>query len=168
MGVYRCLWIAVKTKIFVFSLGGELLPDYFLEEAENFKTQWTSGMGNTASDAPPSADPNTPAAVFATVRTLLSPEITSKINATFHFILEGENPGHWLLDLKNGSGSVNECDPATEADVTMRTDSQLMVDMFMGKVSATSAFMGGKLKLKGNLAAAMQLETLMGKIKSKL
>ena len=50
----------------------------------------------------------------------------------------------------------------------MTTDSQLMVDMFKGKVGATGAFMSGKLKIKGNLAAAMQLETLMGKMKSKL
>ena len=102
------------------------------------------------------------------VRTVLSPEITSKVNATFHFVLDGENPGHWLLDLKNGGGSCGECSPETETDVTMTTDSQLMVDMFKGKVGATGAFMSGKLKIKGNLAAAMQLETLMGKMKSKL
>lgn len=106
--------------------------------------------------------------MFDVVRTLLSPEITSEVNATFHFVLDGENPGHWLLDLKNGSGSCDECSPDTEADVMMTTDSQLMVDMFKGKVGATSAFMSGKLKIKGNLAAAMQLETLMGKMKSKL
>ncbi|CAI8022467.1 Hydroxysteroid dehydrogenase-like protein 2 [Geodia barretti] len=149
--------------------GGELLPDYFLDEAESFKTQWTSGKGAEAAETPPTpGDPNTPAAVFEVVQTLLSPEITSKVNATFHFVLDGENPGHWLLDLKNESGSCGECSPETETDVTMTTNSQLMVDMFKGKVGATGAFMSGKLKIKGNLAAAMQLETLMGKMKSKL
>ena len=52
--------------------------------------------------------------------------------------------------------------------MTMSMDSQLMVDMFQGKVNATTAFMGGKLKIQGSLAAAMQLESLMGKTKSKL
>ena len=155
--------------IIISHSGGELLPDYFLDEAENFKTQWTSGKGDKPAATPPTpGDPNTPAAVFEVVQTLLSPEITSKINATFHFVLDGENPGHWLLDLKNGSGSCGECSPETEADVTMTTDSQLMVDMFRGKVGPTGAFMSGKLKIKGNLAAAMQLESLMGKMKSKL
>lgn len=149
-------------------LGGELLPDYFLDEAENFKMQWTGGKGDTAPPPPPSGGLDTPASVFGMVQTLLSPEITSKVNATFHFVLDGENPGHWFLDLKNESGSCGECSPETEADVTMITDSQLMVDMFKGKIGATGAFMSGKLKIKGNLAAAMQLETLMGQIKSKL
>ena len=149
--------------------GGELLPDYFLDEAENFKAQWTSSTRREPPVTPSTpGDPNTPAAIFEVVRTLLSPEITSKVNATFHFVLDGENPGNWLLDLKNGSGSCGECSPDTEADVTMTTGSQLMVDMFKGKVGATGAFMSGKLKIKGNLAAAMQLETLMGKMKSKL
>jgi NAD(P)-dependent dehydrogenase (short-subunit alcohol dehydrogenase family)/putative sterol carrier protein len=150
---------------------GELLPDYFLDEAEDFKSQWTAGKSSAGAVGQPSgdpSDPDTPAAMFAVVRTLLSPEITSKVNATFHFVLDGENPGHWLLDLKNESGSCSECLPETEADVMMTTDSQLMVNMFMGKVGATSAFMSGKLKIKGNIAAAMRLETLMGKIKSKL
>ena len=119
-------------------------------------------------DSSSGPDTNAPAAVFATVRTLLNPEITAQVNATFHFVLDGDHPGHWLLDLKNDGGSCDECEADTEADVTMRCDSQLMVDMFQGKVGATSAFMGGKLKIKGNLAAAMQLETLMGKMKSKL
>lgn len=164
MYVSMCVWIFRNVIMFV---GGELLPDYFLDEAENFRMQWTSGKDTTTSDATPSEN-NTPAAVFATVRTLLSPDITAKVGATFHFILNGENPGHWLLDLKNDSGSCSECEPTAEADVMMTTDSQLMVDMFQGKVSPTSAFMSGNLKIKGNLAAAMQLETLMGKIKSKL
>ena len=151
--------------------GGELLPDYFLDEAENFRSQWTAGKASAtnSSPAPPSGGPpTTPAAIFDVVRTLLNSELTSKVSATFHFVLDGENPGHWLLDLKNGSGSCGECSPDTEADVTMSTDSQLMVDMFMGKVGPTGAFMSGKLKIKGNLAAAMQLETLMGQMKSKL
>ena len=160
-------------QVIFFLAGGELLPDYFLDEAENFKSQWTAGKVSPAATdsapAPPPGNTNTtPAAVFEVVRTLLSPEITSKIGATFHFVLDGVNPGHWLLDLKNGSGLCEECSPDAEADVTMTTDSQLMVEMFQGKVGPTSAFMSGKLKIKGKLSAAMQLETLMGQMKAKL
>lgn len=149
------------------SSGEELLPDYFLDEAEDFQAKW---IQQTESSAPASTPPpsGTPDAVFSVVRTLLSPDIVAQVNATYHFALEGENAGHWLLDLKNNGGSVEKCEAGAEADVHMTTDSQLMVDMFQGKMSPTSAFMSGKLKLKGNMAAAMQLETLMGKMKSKL
>lgn len=72
------------------------------------------------------------------------------------------------MDLKNGSGSVIPAQQDKEADVVMKSDSEDLVSMFAGKVSPTTAFMSGKLKIKGNMAAAMQLETLMGQVKSKL
>ena len=161
-------------RVYYLPVGGELLPDFFLGDVDNVKGQWSVEMDGQATSASGTQSPSssggsdTPASVFNVVRTLLSPEITSRVGATFLFVLDGENPGHWLLDLKNGSGSCEECSPEAEADVTMTTDSQMMVDMFQGKVGPTSAFMSGKLKIKGNMAAAMQLETLMGKIKSKL
>ena len=170
MCVYGCaISSSISLWISFFLTGGELMPDYFLDEAEDFQDNWNARKGDSATTSPTSTPTSdTPAAMFDTVLTLLSSEIVSTVNATFHFALGGENPGHWLLDLKNGSGSCGECDTDTEADVTMSMDSSLMVEMFQGKVNATSAFMGGKLKIKGNLAAAMKLETLMGKVKSKL
>lgn len=153
---------------FFSQLGAELLPDYFLDEAEDFQAKWLSQKDGSSSSNTDTADSDTPAAMFALVRTLLSPEVVAQVNATFHFVLEGKDKGHWMLDLKNGGGSCEECGPEAEADVTLTTDSRLVVDMFRGEISPTSAFMGGKMKLKGNLVAAMQLESLMGKIKSKL
>lgn len=51
----------------------------------------------------------------------------------------------------------------------MGMDDKLFVAMFSGKASATSAFMSGKLKIKGNMALAMKLEKLMkDMLKSKL
>lgn len=76
--------------------------------------------------------------------------------------------GSWFMDLKSGSGSVTQVEGDKEADVVMKSDSEDLVSMFAGKVSSTTAFMSGKLKIKGNMAAAMQLETLMGQVKSKL
>lgn len=72
------------------------------------------------------------------------------------------------MDLKNGSGSISPGQPDMEADVLMKCDSEDLVLMFIGKLSPTMAFMGGKLKIKGNMGAAMKLEKLMGQVKSKL
>lgn len=72
------------------------------------------------------------------------------------------------MDLKNGSGSVSPAEPDKDADVVMQSDSEDLVSMFTGKVSPTMAFMNGKLKIKGNMAAAMKLQKLMGQMKSKL
>ena len=72
------------------------------------------------------------------------------------------------MDLKNGSGSVSQAEQDTKADVEMKSNSDDVVAMFTGAVSPTMAFMSGKLKIKGNMAAAMKLEKLLGQMKSKL
>ena len=72
------------------------------------------------------------------------------------------------MDLKNGAGSVGAGKEGQEADVVMKCDSEDLVAMFQGKLSPTMAFMNGKLKIAGNMAAAMKLEKLMGQVKSKL
>lgn len=40
--------------------------------------------------------------------------------------------------------------------------------LLQGKLKPTAAFMGGKLKIDGNLGKAMKLEKLMGQMKGKL
>ncbi len=76
--------------------------------------------------------------------------------------------GQWFMDLKTGSGSVSAGSPGQEADVLMKCDSEDLVAMFKGNLSPTMAFMSGKLKITGNMAAAMKLEKLMGQVKAKL
>ena len=66
------------------------------------------------------------------------------------------------MDLKNGSGSAGEGQPSSGAgDVTFTMTSDMFVSMFAGKLNPTTAFMTGKLKLKGELGKAMKLEKLM-------
>ena len=71
------------------------------------------------------------------------------------------------MDLKN-AGSAAPCDADTEADVTFSSRSEVMEGMFSGKVSATSAFMKGELKIKGDIVKAMSLEKLFNQVRSKL
>lgn len=71
------------------------------------------------------------------------------------------------MDLKS-SGSITSSSEGQEADVVMKCSSDDLVSMFTGSLSPTVAFMNGQLKIKGNMAAAMHLEKLMGQVKSKL
>ena len=63
-----------------------------------------------------------------------------------------------------GSGSF----PGGDAGCTMILDSDDFVKIFKGELNPTQAFMGGKLKIKGDMMVAMKLEKIMGKMKSKL
>ena len=70
--------------------------------------------------------------------------------------------GPWHLDLKNGSGAAGKGRPASgDHDVTMTLNESDFVQMFAGKLDATSAFMSGKLKIKGNMGLAMKLQKFM-------
>ncbi|CAF4396349.1 unnamed protein product [Rotaria socialis] len=68
----------------------------------------------------------------------------------------------WYLDMKNGDGSAGKGEPAAgpaQCTMTMsKSDFQLM---FAGKLKPTAAFMGGKLKIKGDLSVALKLEKLL-------
>lgn len=136
------------------------MPDFFLDEAESL-------VSDNAQASP--ADTNTPAGIFTSLRSLASESIVKEIGGTFLFVLKGENGGNWLLNLKSGSGSVEEVPSSdTPADVTMTMEVKHMVDMFRGKLNGTTALMTGKMKMSGNMGLAMKLDRLLGKIRSKL
>lgn len=71
--------------------------------------------------------------------------------------------------MKNGGGSVGKGDPPSgKADVIFTSDNETFMEMFGGKLKPTSAFLSGKLKLKGDMSLAMKLEKLMSQMRSKL
>ena len=63
-----------------------------------------------------------------------------------------------------GSGAP----PGGDTQCTMSMEAGDFVKMFKGQLNPTQAFMGGKLKIKGDMMLAMKLEKLMGKMKPKL
>lgn len=161
--------------------GSKLLPDFFLdvgpeELAEQMSVHGATPAfyksapgGPTTSKTSAASASGGPAQTFKALEGMMSEELVKKINAVFQFDLTGNHSGTWYLDLKNGSGSIGQGEPASGADCTMGMDSSLFEDMFAGKASATTAFMMGKLKIKGNMAVAMKLEKLMQQMnKSKL
>ncbi|XP_054160689.1 peroxisomal multifunctional enzyme type 2-like [Oppia nitens] len=67
----------------------------------------------------------------------------------------------WTLDLKNGNGAVYKGSPKTgKADCTLIIDEEAAVNIFEGREDAMKAFMGGKLKISGNILAAQKLQQL--------
>ena len=74
----------------------------------------------------------------------------------------------WTVDLKSGSGSVAKGSGA-KPDCTIIMKEQDFVDLMTGKLNGQSAFMSGKMKIKGNMGAAMKLGKLaQAKPKAKL
>lgn len=83
-------------------------------------------------------------------------------------IYKGAQAGTWYIDLKSGKGSAGRGEPPSPPDATLTMEAKDFFDLFSGKLSATGAFMSGKLKISGNLQKAMKLEKLMTSLKSKM
>jgi len=76
--------------------------------------------------------------------------------------------GKYFVDLKNLPGGCGNVGADTQADVTLTLSRDDFVQMFAGRVSPTSAFMSGRLKVKGDLGLAMKLEKIVKSLQAKL
>ena len=82
---------------------------------------------------------------------------TAGMNNSYGFDIEGA--GQWTVKVEDGSVSVVEgMDDA--ADVTISASQEVFEKIISGEQNPTSAYMTGKLKLKGDMGAAMKLQKL--------
>ena len=90
------------------------------------------------------------------------------MNAIYVFEIPDSAKKEWYLDLKSGSGRLEEGKFDGKPDCKMTMDTEVFNKMVSGKLKPTSAFMSGKLKIKGNMGQAMKLEKLMASLNPKL
>jgi (3R)-3-hydroxyacyl-CoA dehydrogenase / 3a,7a,12a-trihydroxy-5b-cholest-24-enoyl-CoA hydratase / enoyl-CoA hydratase 2 len=112
-----------------------------------------------AASAPLTRDQFTSADVFTGIEDHVArhPELTSKIGKVFVFKLTGPDSA-WTIDVKNGTGSV--VSGAGAGDCTLElTDADFMA-MTSGKADAMKLYMGGKLKISGDVMASQKLSFL--------
>ena len=78
------------------------------------------------------------------------------MNNSYSFDVEGA--GKWLVTIADGTVSVRE--GAGDADCTISATEENFQRILSGEQNATSAYMTGKLKIKGDMGAAMKLQKL--------
>ena len=77
----------------------------------------------------------------------------SDFDGTAKFDIEGE--GSVVID-SSGARASDE-----ETDVTLSADAETFQDILSGDLNPTSAFMTGKLKVDGDMGAAMKLASVL-------
>jgi len=100
-----------------------------------------------------------PPSVQEFFETLPSQADTSKtegMNNSYVFDIEGA--GQWTVRVEDGS--VNVVEGVEDADVTISASQEVFGKILAGEQNATSAYMTGKIKLKGDMGAAMKLQKL--------
>uniref|UniRef100_A0A6I8N2Y1 Sterol carrier protein 2 n=2 Tax=Ornithorhynchus anatinus TaxID=9258 RepID=A0A6I8N2Y1_ORNAN len=89
-------------------------------------------------------------------------QFVKKIGGIFAFKVKdgpGGKEATWVVDVKNGKGSVAiNSDKKADCTITM-ADADLLA-LMTGKMNPQSAFFQGKLKITGNMALAMKLQNL--------
>ncbi len=132
--------------------------------------RFAKGGGNAPAAAAPAAAPATTATpassadvvsgdIFRAIALYLeaTPDLAAKIQTIFQFKLAGPDSA-WLLDLKNGKGSIK---PGTgTADVTLEMADSDFIAMSTGKADAQKLYFGGKMKIGGNVMASQKLQFL--------
>ena len=93
---------------------------------------------------------------FDSLSTRADAEKTAGMNNSYLFDIEGA--GQWLVSVNDGAVSVTE--GGGEADTTITTSEESFLAISRGELNPTSAYMTGKLKIKGDMGAAMKLQKL--------
>ena len=75
---------------------------------------------------------------------------------SYLFDIDGE--GQWRVVVQDGHLNVTE--GGGDADATISTSSEVFDKIVAGEQNATVAYMSGKLKIKGDMGAAMKLQKL--------
>ncbi len=93
---------------------------------------------------------------FEGLEARIDPSKTAGMTNSYVFEIEGA--GTWRVDVDGGKVSVKEGDG--DADATIAASEDTFEQIASGDLNATTAYMTGKLKVRGEMGAAMKLQKL--------
>ena len=93
---------------------------------------------------------------FDNLSTRADAEKLAGMNNSYLFDIEGEGQWHVVV----ADGAINVAEGGGEADTTISTSADTFAQIVAGEQNPTTAYMTGKLKIKGDMGAAMKLQKL--------
>jgi putative sterol carrier protein len=86
----------------------------------------------------------------------VDPAKTAGMSSSYVFDVEGV--GQWTVSVADGAVSVVA--GAGEADCTISASEETLLKIVRGEANPTTAYMTGKLKIAGDMGAALKLQKL--------
>lgn len=81
-------------------------------------------------------------------------------DATLAFDITGEGGGQWIARIEGGTLTLDE-GTVTDPDMTLAASAEHFLAMVNGDLNPVTAFMQGKVKIKGEASLAMKLSKLL-------
>jgi putative sterol carrier protein len=81
------------------------------------------------------------------------------MDATILFDLSGEDGGQWTVSIRDGKVSFEDGSPESPT-LTVEAVAEDLKALVKGELNPMAAFMQGRLKVKGDMSTAMQLQKL--------
>ncbi|NXG56393.1 STML1 protein, partial [Hemiprocne comata] len=105
--------------------------------------------------------------LLSVVEPVLSEALVSQVGASYqvNIILPSGARSTYFIDLSSGSGRAGCGVPEGSPDVVLELAEQDLQDLFLGNLRPLSAYMSGKLQVKGDLHLALKLEELVKAMK---
>ena len=102
------------------------------------------------------------AEIISTMQSKFNASAAAGLDLVFQFNIEdGDN---YALIVKDGACDVQQGDNP-DANVTLIMDSATLAGIATGETDGMQAFMGGKLRVEGDMGVAMQLQSVMAKLR---
>jgi putative sterol carrier protein len=95
---------------------------------------------------------------FQNLESRADPAKTAGMTSSYVFDIDGA--GEWRVDVDDGTVSVTEGSGDADPDAVISTSQETFEKIIAGEQNPTSAYMTGKLKVKGGMGAAMKLQKL--------
>ncbi|XP_010086277.1 PREDICTED: stomatin-like protein 1, partial [Pterocles gutturalis] len=111
----------------------------------------------------PSADE-----LLSAVEPILSEALVDQVGASYqvNITLPSGARSTYFIDLSSGSGQAGHGVPEGNPDVILEVAEEDLQDLFLGDLRPLSAYMSGRLQVKGDLHLALKLEELVKAMKS--
>ncbi|KFR02059.1 Stomatin-like 1, partial [Nipponia nippon] len=112
----------------------------------------------------PSADE-----LLSVVESILSEALVSQVGASYQVNIALPS-GAWstyFIDLSSGSGRAGRGVPEGSPDVILEVAEKDLQDLFLGDLRPLTAYMSGRLQVKGDLHLALKLEELVKAMKQR-
>lgn len=99
--------------------------------------------------------------VFEAMPERFNPSAASGVDAIFQFDLSGDNGGKYWIKVADQKMDVNKGE-AEAPTITLIASADDYLKMINGEIAPMTAFMQGKVKIKGNMGLAMKLQSIFG------